>query len=272
LKKLALGLAPMVVLALVSVWSTCRVVGAGAGVPDDRAWDAAAKAVRAEHQAGDLIVFAPRWIDPVGRLHLGDLIPIAMAARMDADRYGRIWELGIRGARAPETRGLRPVWHKSFGGVVVRRFERAPAEVVSDLVAMAEAAPGNLRTDGLFARGPQVVLAEVGFEPHRCVQFVPSPGHDVTVTFPAVALGSQLVGAVGLADVFTRRDERAPIELVVRVGGNEVARTRAGVNSGWVHWRAATTPGTADISIVARAVGGAKARDRLVCVAAEARQ
>jgi hypothetical protein len=94
----------------------------------------------------------------------------------------------------------------------------------------------------------------------------------VTVTFPGVSLGSQLVGAVGLADVFTRRDERAPIDFIVQVGGNEVARTTAGVNSGWVHWRAPTTPGTADISIVTRAVRGAKARDRLVCFAAEARR
>jgi hypothetical protein len=123
----------------------------------------------------------------------------------------------------------------------------------------------------LFSRGPQVVLAEVGFEPHRCVQIVPSPGQEVTVTFPAVALGSQLVGAVGLADVFTRRDVRTPIELIVQVGGTEVARAKAGVNDGWVRWRGATTPGTADVTIVARAVGGANARDRLVCFAAEAR-
>ncbi|HUQ05212.1 MAG TPA: hypothetical protein VM261_22065 [Kofleriaceae bacterium] len=272
MKKLALGLAPIMALALIAVWSTCRAVGAGAGVPDDRAWAAASAAVRKEHAPGQLIVFAPRWIDPVGRMHLGDLIPVEMAARMDADRYGVIWELGIRGARAPETRGLRPAWQKSFGGVVVRRFERAPAEVVSDLVAIAAASPGALQTSGLFSRGPQVVLAEVGFEPHRCVQLVPSPGQEVTVTFPAVALGSQLVGAVGLADVFTRRDVRTPIELIVQVDTREVARATAGVNSGWVRWRGTTTPGTGNVTIIARALGGAKARDRLVCFAAEARR
>jgi hypothetical protein len=117
-----------------------------------------------------------------------------------------------------------------------------------------------------------VVLAEVGFEPHRCVQMVPSVGQEASVTFPAVALGTQLVGAVGLADVFTRRDVRTPIELIVQVGGTEIARARAGVNSGWVRWRGPTTPGTADVTIIARAVGGAKARDRLVCFAAEARR
>lgn len=272
MKKLALGLAPIVALAVIAAWSTCRVVGAGAGVPGDGAWKAAAAAVRAEHQPGELIVFAPRWIDPVGRLHLGDLIPVEMAARMDADRYGVIWELGIRGARSPEARGLRPVWQKRFGGVEVRRFERTPAEVVTDIVAIAAASPGTMQTSGLFARGPQVVLAEVGFEPHRCIQIVPSPGQEVKVTFPAVTVGSELVGAVGLADVFTRRDVRTPIEFIVQVGGTEVARVEAGVDSGWVRWRGTTTPGRAEVTFVARALGGAKARDRLVCFAAEARR
>ena len=79
----------------------------------------------AGHQPGDLIVFAPRWNDPVGRLHLGDLIPVEMAGRLDGERYGRIWELDIRGARAPETRGLTAAEVHDVGGVTVRRFERA---------------------------------------------------------------------------------------------------------------------------------------------------
>lgn len=272
MKKLLLGLAPLVAIVTIATWSTCRVVAAPGSVPGDGAWARAAALVREQHHAGDLIVFAPGWIDPVGRLHLGDLIPVEMAARLDADRYGVIWELSVRGARAPETRGLRPTSTRAVGGVTVRRFERAPAVVVTDLVATAAAARGTLQVSGGVARGPEVVLAEVGFAPHRCVQVVPAPGQEVAVTFPAVALGSELVGAVGLADVFTRRDVRTPIELVVRVGEREVARARAGVDDGWVRWRGATAPGTAAVTFVARAVGGAKARDRLVCFAAEARR
>ena len=78
-KKLSIGLAPLAALALIAAWSTCRVVGAGAGVPGDAAWARAAAVVRERHQPGQLIVFAPRWVDPVGRLHLGDLIPLEMA-------------------------------------------------------------------------------------------------------------------------------------------------------------------------------------------------
>lgn len=270
-KKLSIGLAPLAALALIAVWSTCRVVGAGAGVPGDAAWSRAAEVVRARHQPGQLIVFAPRWVDPVGRLHLGDLIPLEMAGRQDADRYGVIWELGIRGARAPETRGLRPKWSGEYGGVSVRLFERAPAVMLTDLVAAAAAAPATLQRQGAVIRGPEVVLAEVGFEPHRCVQFVPGAS-DAGITFPAVALGSELVGGVGLADVFTRRDERTPIELIVRAGDREIARARAGVDDGWVRWRGATTPGTGPVTFTARILNpSGKARDRLVCVSAEAR-
>ena len=96
-------LAPALALVMIAAWSTWRVVGAGAGVPDDAAWGAAAARVRAQHQPGELIVFAPGWVEPVGYLHLGDLVPVEMAARLDAARYPVIWELSIRGARAPAT-------------------------------------------------------------------------------------------------------------------------------------------------------------------------
>lgn len=264
--KLLLGLLPAIALAAVAAWSTCRTVGAGAGVPGDAAWAQAAALVRAEHQPGDLIVFAPRWNDPVGRLHLGDLIPVEMAGRLDGDRYGRIWELDIRGARAPETRGLAAASTRAVDGITVRRFERAPAEVVTDVLDLP---PPTV--SGLYARGPVKLLAEVGFEPHRCWQVVPSAAQTVTLRWDAIALGRELVIGVGLADVFTRRDVRAPAELAVDVGDLEVARTRVGVDSGWVRTRVATEPGVAALTVTASAIGDGS-RDRLVCFAIEARK
>jgi len=266
-RKKVLALAPALALAATAAWSTCRVVGAGAGVPGDGAWARAAAAVRAEHRPGDLIVFAPDWIDPVGRLHLGDLIPVEMAARLDADRYRVIWELSIRGARAAETRGLRPGWTRSFAGVTVRRFERDPAEVLVDFADRA----GTARVEGARVRGPDVVIAEVGFAPHRCIQVVPAPGGEATLTFAGVELGSSLGYGVGLADVFTRRDVRAPGELRIAIDGREVDRVRFGVDDGWRHRVVATTPGTASVTFTVAAIGK-KARDRLVCFAAEARR
>ena len=70
--------------------------------PTDADWAAAARDVRAGFRPGDLIVAAPAWADPIMRLHLGDLIPPAVAARMDDARFARVWEVSQRGAHAPE--------------------------------------------------------------------------------------------------------------------------------------------------------------------------
>jgi len=240
----------------------CSTPQKAASVPRDEAWDKAEELVRAGYQPGDLIVFAPAWADPVGRLHLGDLIPVDMAARMDAARYGRIWEVSIRDAHAPETAGLTPVSSREVSGVAVRLFTRQPAVVVSDI---RDALP-TAKTQG--PGYPSLELAEVGFEPHRCIQITPSPNSPVRVTFPGLTLGSQLVGYVGLADVFTRRDIRAPGTLAIEIGGTQVASVTAGVDDGWVKFSAPTTPGPADVTFIA----SARAPQRLICFAAEARR
>jgi hypothetical protein len=258
---------PAAALVLIALWSTCRVLGARDQVPSDRDWTRAADRVRAEFHAGELIVFAPDWIDPVGRLHLGDLIPIAAAARLDGARFPVIWELSIRGASAPETRGLRPTAVQSFGGVTLRRFEQPAVTVVTDFAARIASAA----VDGPRSRGPELVLAEVGFDPHRCAQVVPAPDGTVTMTFVGVALGSTLTIGAGLADVFTRRDVRDPGQLTVSIAEQPVATLRFGVDDGWVRTTIATTPGPATVTFAARALGP-KANNRLICFAAEARQ
>lgn len=256
------ALVPAVLLVAIAVWELGATARARTSVPGDRAWAAASAAVREDFRDGDLIVFAPRWVDPVGRLHLGDLIPVATAARMDADRFGVIWELSIRGGRAPETAGLQPTSARSYGGVTVRRFERAPAEVVTDLVDVAMTAGAGASC------GPEIVIGELGFEPHRCVQVVPLPGQSVTLDLGTIELGSTLVGHVGLADVFTRRDVRTPGRLELLVDGNSVARVTVGVDDGWPRFEATTSPGPHHVEVIATAVG----RDRVICFAAEARR
>lgn len=257
-----IAVVPALLLVVLSLWEVCATPRNAAAVPPDKAWQKAAAIVRAEHQPGDLIVFAPGWIDPVGRLHLGDLIPIDMAARMDADRYARIWELSVRGERAPETAGLVPIATAEIDGVTIRSFKRTPVTVVSDVRERLASAV----VDG--GSRPLLELAEVGFAPHQCVQVTPVPGRPTRITFPQLPLGTKLVGYAGLADVFTRRDIRAPGTLTVEIGGKSVASVEAGVDDGWVRFEAATTPGAADVTFVATAT----APQRLICFAAEARQ
>ena len=244
-------------ISLWEIWATRHDAGA---VPGDDAWDAAAAGVRNGWHQGDLIVFAPDWIDPVGRLHLGDLIGLDMAGRMDAARYARIWELSIRGARAPETAGLEPVESVDHGGVTVRRYEQPAAHVSADLVTLAPTLRGDAR--------PTVELAEVGFAPHRCLQLAPPPWRPTVMTFPGVMLGGELVGYAGIADVFTRRDVRSPGYIAVGVDGTLVGFAAPGVDDGWVRFAGATPPGPHDVTVIVLATD----RDRRICFAAEARR
>jgi hypothetical protein len=255
--KKPLAAAPALLLVLVAVWEIVATVHDAGAVPGDDAWERAATALREAYKPGDLIVFAPDWVDPVGRMHLGDLIPVEMAARMDAAKYGSIWELAIRGAHAPEVAGLTAMTSTDFAGVTLHHYERTPAIVVDDALAHEP------KSDG--AR-PTLELAEVGFAPHRCWQIVPPAHGKVTITIP-MTLGTKLVGYVGLADVFKRRDIRTAGELEVHAGAGS-ADVVAGIDDGWVRFELATTPGATDVTFIAKAISP----DRLICFAAEARQ
>lgn len=259
--KLAAGIVPALAILVLAVWEVFATLAVPARVATDADWAAAEAEVRAGFQAGDLIVFAPRWVDPVGRLHLGDLLPVEVAGRMDAARFARIWEVSIRGARAADTRGARVTSSRSHGGVQVRLLQQTPARVRTDFVAAFAAARGE-------GAGASPILEEVGFQPHRCIRIEPPAGGNGKLTWPAADLGSKLVGHVGLADVFTRRDIRGPGKLELLIGGKPVATTVVGVDSGWVRFEVATTPGPAEVTFIA----SAQDPRRLICFAAEARE
>ena len=266
MKTSRLAAVPAALLVVVAIWEIVATARYATAVPGDVAWARAAAIVRTGYRPGDLIVFAPAWADPIGRLHLGDLIPLEIAGRMDSARYGRIWQLSIRDAIAPEVAGLAAVEDRAIDGVTVRRYERAPAVVVADLGdAIATA-----RTEGGSAR---VELVEVAFEPHRCVVVAAPGGRPVRVTFPNLALGSGLVGYVGIADVFTRRDSREPVTLEVEIAGAGVASVTAPIDT-WTRFHAATTPGVADVAFVVRwaADRGRSSQPKQICLAAEARR
>jgi hypothetical protein len=257
-------------LIALAIWAALATGRDASSVPDDAAWRQAAQLVRQEHQQGDLITFAPEWIDPVGRMHLGDLISLDDAARMDSARFARVWVLAIRGADSPEVASEQPAFERTVGGsrgVTVRRYDRAPAVILDDAVRALPRA----RAEGQLAGGPQAVLAEVGFSPRRCVQVVPTAGGAATITFPQFLLGAELVGYVGLADVFTRRDIREPGELEIIVDGRPLAKAVAGVDDGWVRFAAKTTPGPVEVRVIARAPSP-RAHQRQLCFAMESRR
>lgn len=261
LAALALGIAA---LACFAAW---RSATAGSDLPTEAQWRRLSERVRAAHRAGDLITFAPPWLDPIGRMHLGELLSLDDLGRADAAAYARVWVLSARDADSPEVAGETAAETWREGELTARRYDRTPAVILDDTLR----ALARVRPSGEAVRGPEPVLAEVGFTPRRCVQVVPRAGGEVRLAFPTFVLGRELWLFGGLADIFTRRDVREPAELEVWLDGRRAGALRLGIDDGWRSLRLATEPGAAELLVVARAPSP-RARDRLVCFTVESRK
>jgi hypothetical protein len=240
-------LCALLLLAL-AVWEIAELIHVARAAPTARDWQQARAAVDEQFQRGDLLVFAPTWVDPLARMYFGDLMSVDDAARMDAARYGRVWEISIRGASSPDATGTT-AFDARFGAVRVRRVERTAAHVTWDTRSQAR-------------------LLEVDFAPRQCVPLHP-PG---TLDAGTVPLGAQLVVYAGISDFRARRENRAIALLRVLVDGTEVARAAIGNASGWRGLTPiATTPGPHTLLFESTPLFGNPARLDL-CVAAEARE
>jgi hypothetical protein len=241
-------------LVLLAAWEVTVLVSARRSAPSRPDWEAAAAAIPATIGPDQLIVFAPRWIDPVGRLWLGSRLSLDHVSRMDAARYREIWEVSVRGAAAPETAGESPVSAHTFGAIRVRRFVRDAPTVTWSL------------TDG-------VRVCEIDFEPRRgLVLELRQSVAKVRREFRQVQLGDELQVYVGLADYQKRSRNRSKALIQATVDGREVARGVAGNDDGWVALpAAATASGVHDVEITARVADPRGPIDLLVCVAAESR-
>lgn len=252
-----LSLAVGGLLVLVALWEIVAARVQTSSVPDDAAWKQAAAVVRTDWQPGDLIVFAPAWVDPVGRMHLGDLIPVEAAARPHIMGYPQIWELSIRGAHSKELESLTAELDTEVAGIQVRRFKNPPMEQLADTLDLI----GQAKFEGGAA---SVVLAEVGFEPHRCIQAVPAPkGKPLRITFPSLPAGLVTTSA-GLADIFKRRTYRHAAKLDVEIAGKVVASLAPGIDTGWTHATPFPHPGGPVTFVIT-----ADQPERLVCFAAQ---
>ena len=241
-------------LALVAIWEIGVLVTVRDSAPAPADWRAAAAAVRAAADQDALVVFAPRWIDPVGRRWLGDRISLDQAARMDAARYREVWEVSIRGAIAPEVAGAAPASAQTFGRVRVRRFIRAAPTITWDLRAQSR-------------------IHEIDFEPRKAVLLeLRQPYEQRRLDFRQVNLGAELVVYAGLASVSARSENRATALLQVMVDGQEVIRASVANGSGWLALpMARTQPGLHDVEFLARVQDSHGPIHLALCVAAEGR-
>jgi hypothetical protein len=214
-------------------------------------WAAAAAEVRGEFRDGDLIVFAPAWADQIGRLHLGDKVSVEMAGHADADRYARIWEVSIRGARAPETRGLKADRETRHGRVTVALYSKPAAEVVYDFTAhldearVTHSAPdGRNETPcykdvgahaGFRCSGTRIEgrTLEVDYQPRRGILAPVAAGRVTAIELRDVPAARALVGYTGLSDFNSRKNGAGPVDFRVLVDGRERLRVRHLNDDGW---------------------------------------
>jgi hypothetical protein len=194
-------------------------------VVPDRDWTAARDYVRAQARPEDLVAFAPRWADPIGRELFGpELATLEREARADESRFPRAFEVAIRGAHLPGMDGWGREAERRFGGVTVTRWANpAPARVIDDLVSLV--GPDRMRVSsggrdcpllhgspqsGGLGFGPTIpgdrfvcpggsfvgvsVVADPDYLPHRCIYAPPTGGAPLRLRFLGVRFGRTIHG------------------------------------------------------------------------------
>jgi hypothetical protein len=252
-----------------------------ARVPSPRDWQDAARFVRGQLEANDLITSAPSWTDPLLRQVLGDRIDLAMAGRSDSGAYDRVWSLSIRGAHPPELRAHPPDFTHSFGRVLVERAALPARKVVFDLVRALPDAEVSIVADGreracklgTFAPGrggglglgalptrerfdcgrglwiAAVVLEDLALQPRYCVRQPPAAGAVTRVRLHDVPLADRFVFYGGLYYEDERMRERPDVHARVLAGDHELLRMTHHDGDGWKRTEAPTPGGTADITV-----------------------
>ena len=205
--------------------------------PTDDDWARAAEQLRSERKPGEPVLFAPHWVDRLGQSHVGPSLKLKLLGLSDVDRFPRVWQMSVRGARHPWIAGLTPVKTWTSGPVKVELFEKEPDKVLFDFTrSMLRSAQVERHGPGSLVRckrsgkrhscdpsrswnwvGPH--LAEVGHRPYHSI-FVHAVDHQVMrVRYPSVRLGRTLVGYTGIDDFENRKRSTVGVRLKVVVGG-----------------------------------------------------
>jgi len=136
----------------------------------DADWAAARDAAKPLIRPDDLVVFAPRWTDPIGRAVFGDaLTGVQREAFADETRFPRAIEVSTRGGHAPELAAWRKTDERTVGPFTIATLENPSYEkTIDDLVDHLRpdrAAVSLTRSSGADARGNQGNQDESGETP-----------------------------------------------------------------------------------------------------------
>ncbi len=278
----------MAALVLLALLETTQALLAPLRAPVAADWSAAAAEIRAAFRPGDLIVAAPGWADPVMRMHVGDLLPIALAARMDDARFGRVWVFSQRGAHAPEETHRAQSFERKFGAITLRRFDGRPAEITTDFLERWKEAyvthwnpaarlgtPCPWLGDGFVCptTGNSVrrALVEVDQQIKLAILAPPVAGGIVAVEFQSTVLGRELVVAAGLHDTWARKSP-GTVYLEVWIAGRPARGTIVDNRGGWRELRIDTSALDGQTAPVRFQISSPQPALRQLAFAAEARR
>ena len=274
LKKWAFAVVPVVgVLEL-----GAHLVQAHSSIPESD-WKNARDYVAAASHPDDLVTFAPRWVDPIGREEFGpDVATLQREARPDESRFPRAFEVSIRGQHDPTLDGWKQTEERGFGKVSVATLENpTPVHVLDDLVSFVgpqrmqvskvEGVEGDRVVDcpfghgspqsGGLGAGPAIpgdrfacpgggfvvasVAADLAYRPRRCI-YAPPQGKSVTrLRFLGVQIGHTLHGHHGIYVEAERNRTGTPVTLTFKVGDAVLGSVVHNDGDGWKSFEFDTT-------------------------------
>jgi hypothetical protein len=237
-------------------------------VAPDADWEAARAYVAQKAAPEDLVAFAPRWADPIGRARFGPgVATLEREARPDPSGFPRALEVSLRGEHLAELDGWPLSEKRQFGGVTVTTLENPrPVHVLEDLVSMVdpsrmrvwridgaretECAFGHNPTQaGALGFGPAIpgdrftcpgsfvgvsIAADLDYWPRRCL-YAPAPGGTafVRIRFAGVRMGHTLYGHHALY-VEAERDRRGtPVTIRWTTSGSVLGSVVHHDGDGW---------------------------------------
>jgi hypothetical protein len=231
--------------------------------PNAEEWSAVRPLVASWHKAGDAVVIAPYWAEPMARLAFGDeLMPIRDVARPDVTRYTGALEVSILGGRAPELEGWKVAREERKGKFTLRAVQNpSPVNVTFDFTDHIDPSVAAVRVDratgaaectfsasavvesgGLggapvypaarFACAGQPTHVFVGVtiiddeksHPRRCIWSHPPSDGELVTRFRDVPLGSKIHGHAGAGWLIERDRAVSPFTIKVLVAGQEVGQ------------------------------------------------
>ncbi|HNS95398.1 MAG TPA: hypothetical protein PKL73_00510 [Polyangiaceae bacterium] len=215
--------------------------------PED--WTAVRSQLEAQVQPSDLVVVSPSWLEPLGRLQLGDgLMTVQRVARADESRFPVAIEVSLGSARHPALASWHLEQEQSWGALQMRRLRNPdPHPVIDDLVSHATAhqmdvslvrgeavQPCEWRhgqpVTGPLGFGPaqpsdryhcrntwvgETINADLEYKPRRCIHAPPPGGQEVLrLRWKSVRFGTHLLGHHALY-VEAERDRKGPAVRIV---------------------------------------------------------